>query len=118
MRQLWHCICHYIMSCAPASAAPHRTITQAQTLQSAIPAQSTPLAASMQSAADQWKATPPLFLPPNPPPNPSPLPSIVFGSLVTGLKKTITGLDCDCGPVFFGHSLLILRNKKPRTGFN
>ena len=88
MRQLWHCICwplHHVRG--PSSAAPHRTITQAQTLQSAIPALSTPLAASMQSAADQWKATPPLFLPPNPPPNPSPLPSIVFGSPVTGLKK-------------------------------
>ena len=74
MRQLWHCICwplHHVRG--PSSAAPHRTITQAQTLQSAIPAQSTPLAASVQSAADQWKATPPLFLPPNPPPNPSPL---------------------------------------------
>ena len=81
------------MSGPSASAAPHRTITQAQNLQSVVPAQSTPLAASVQSAADQWKATPPLFLPPNPPPNnPSPLPSSSLTSLYPLLQQSQAAL--------------------------
>ena len=78
------------MSGSSASAAPHRTITQAQTLQSVVPAQSTPLAASVQSAADQWT---PLFLPPNPPPiNPSPLPSSSLTSLYPLLQQSQAAL--------------------------
>ena len=81
---------HYIQSGAPASSAPYTTITQVQTLQSDLPVQSTPLAASVPSAAVQWKATPILLLPPNPPPlaNPSPLPSSSLTSLYPLLQQS------------------------------
>jgi len=68
------------------------TITQGQTIQSAAPAQNTPLAlaASVQSAV-QWKAAPALLPTPKPPPIPglpAPLPSSSLTSLYPLLQQS------------------------------